>query len=326
MRWLTGSTSATVLIQPASMIRRGDASMRARDAASGPGPAAERAKLVKAAGWASVATALAILGVKSAAWWLSGSPSVLAALADSGMDLLSSSINLLALSYAAMPPDNEHRYGHGKAEALAAFLQGLLLCATSVAIIWHAASLVGSTPTRDAIPHTSALVMAASLLFTIGLVAFQRYVVRRTGSNLVAADSMHYRSDFLINGSVIAVLLVGPRWSWLDPLLAVLIGLYILGAAARILGRAVNELLDRELVEEVDSELLSLAARHPKVLGVHGLRTRQSGGRRFAQFDLDFPAEMPLVEAHQAATEVRLDIEARFPAIDVQIHFDAVER
>lgn len=288
-----------------------------------PGLTAERRSvLVRAAGRASVAAAVAIVLLKLAIWWQSGSASVLASLVDSGMDLISSAINLFALSYAARPADNEHRYGHGKAEALAAFMQALALMGSAVIVIWHAGAGLLGGDVQVSVTPAALIGMVVVMVITAALVLFQRYVVARTGSQLVAADSLHYRSDFLINGSVIAALLLSAHVRWLDPLFALLIAAYIASTAARILRRAVNELLDRELPAPLDSEVLAIARQHPLVRDAHGLRTRQAGGRYFAQFDLDFPAHTTLEAAHDAATSVRVQLQQRFPTMDVQIHFD----
>lgn len=290
---------------------------------------AARTRLLRAAGAASVAAALVIVAIKLVVWLQTGAASVLAALVDSGMDLISSAINLAALSYAARPPDDDHRYGHGKAEALAAFVQALALLGSAAVVIWHAvAELVApaaEVPLTGPAGPLAVAGMIATMVITAALVLFQRHVVRRTGSQLIAADSLHYRSDFLINGAVLVALLLSGTARWLDPLLAVLIALYIAHAAVRILRSAVNELLDRELPAVFDDEVLAIARAHPAVHGAHGLRTREAGGRYFVQFDLDFPAGTTLAVAHEAATAIRLELQARFPTLDAQIHFDPVD-
>ncbi len=286
-------------------------------------PVGDRARWVQAAGWASVSTAVVILTLKGVAWFATGSASVLASLVDSLMDLVSSALNLMALRYAVQPADDQHRYGHGKAEALAAFVQALLLVLSATGILFYALRRLY----RDEAPlidHGTLAItlMAVVMVITLALVLFQRWVVRRTGSPLVQADSMHYRSDFLINGSVIVAIALSGRVGWVDAVAAVLIALYLYVAAFGILRDAVNELLDRELPREVDEQLLAVMAGHPGVIGAHNLRTRRAGGRYFVQVDLEFPAEMPLHEAHDTALLIRTEIRALFPEIDLQMHFD----
>ncbi len=285
----------------------------------------QRAFWVQAAGWASVTTAVVILVLKAVAWQRTGAASVLAALVDSLMDLVSSALNLLALRYAVQPPDVEHRYGHGKAEALAAFVQALLLVLSATGILYYALHRLwrGEVPALDR-STDAMLLMVAVMALTLALVLFQRWVVRRTGSPLVAADSLHYRSDFLINGSVLAAIALSGWLRWFDAAAAVLIALYLYAAAAGILRDSVNEILDRELPREVDDRLLAVMSRHADVVGAHNLRTRRAGGRYFVQVDLEFPAQMPLRRAHDAATQIRDEIESLYPEIDLQVHFDPV--
>lgn len=285
--------------------------------------ASDRAYWVQAAGWASVGTALLILTLKGAAWWQTGSASVLAALVDSGMDLLSATLNLLALRFAVRPADDCHRYGHGKAEALAAFVQALLLIASAGGILFYSLRRLYTGSALEIARSAEAVwMMVAVLLLTALLVLFQRWVVRRTGSALVAVDSLHYRSDFLINGSVIAVMLLADAALWLDAVAAVLIAFYLFVAAGGILRAAVNELLDRELPTEVDERLLAMARRHAGICGAHRLRTRRVGGRYFVQMDLEFPGEMPLARAHAIAVTLQEEIHQLYPNVDLQFHFD----
>lgn len=285
----------------------------------------QRAFWVQAAGWASVTTAVVILVLKAVAWQRTGAASVLAALVDSMMDLVSSALNLLALRYAVQPPDVEHRYGHGKAEALAAFVQALLLVLSATGILYYALHRLwrGEVPALDR-STDAMLLMVAVMALTLALVLFQRWVVRRTGSPLVAADSLHYRSDFLINGSVLAAIALSGWLRWFDAAAAVLIALYLYAAAAGILRDSINEILDRELPREVDDRLLAVMSRHADVVGAHNLRTRRAGGRYFVQVDLEFPAQMPLRRVHDAATQIRDEIESLYPEIDLQVHFDPV--
>jgi ferrous-iron efflux pump FieF len=281
---------------------------------------------MQAAGWASVATALAILALKGAAWWQTGSASVLAALVDSLMDLVSSALNLLALRFAVQPADDEHRYGHGKAEALAAFVQALLLIASAAGILYYALRrLYLQTPIELQHQGDAIGLMAAVMALTAALVLFQRWVVKRTGSPLVAADSLHYRSDFLINGSVIVAILLAGRAGWVDTAAAILIAIYLCVASASILRTSINELLDRELPCEIDKQLLDMVRRHSEVRGVHKLRSRRAGGHYFVQMDLEFPERMPLRRVHDIAAAIQDEIRTLYPEVDLQLHFDPVE-
>ncbi len=283
----------------------------------------DRARWVQAAGWASVAAAILILALKGVAWFQTGSASVLAAAIDSLMDLASSALNLMALRFAVQPADNEHRYGHGKAEALAAFVQALLLILSATGILYYALHRLYRGETLQ-VEHGSTAIglMLAVMAITLALVLFQRWVVRRTGSSLVAADALHYRSDFLINGSVIVAIALAGRAGWVDAAAAVLIALYLYYAAAGILREAVNELLDRELPREIDDRLLAIMSRHAEVVGAHNLRTRRAGGRYHVQVDLEFPAGMSLQTVHDVALQIRAEIHDLYPEVDLLMHFD----
>jgi ferrous-iron efflux pump FieF len=285
----------------------------------------QRAYWVQAAGWASVATAVVILVFKLLAWWWTGAASVLASLLDSGMDLISSGINLAALRYASRPADSGHRFGHGKAEALAAFVQALLLLSSAAAIVYYAAERARHGATAPAEPTAAIALMIAGMVLAGLLILFQRWVVRRTGSLLVAADSLHYRTDFFINFAVIATLLLASVSAWIDIAAAIGIALYIGGAAVGILRRAVSELLDAELPGEIDDRVLAIARQHPAVAGAHNLKSRRAGGRYFLQFDLDFPAGTTFRAAHIAAAAIREEIAASFAEAEVMIHFDPVD-
>ena len=269
--------------------------------------------------------AFLLLLIKAGAWWLTQSASVLASLVDSVMDLASSSLNLFALRFAVQPADNEHRFGHGKAEALGAFTQAMLLGFSALGIMVYAGDrlLAGAPVAAEAVPLGQAL-MVLVLIVTGALVAFQAYVIRRTQSQLVSADSLHYRSDFLINGSVLVALYFAEQLPWLDGAFAIGIAVYVGWSALHIGVEAVNELLDRELPEDTDAELLALARQHSHVCGVHGLKTRRAGGKLFIQMDLEVDGSMSLADAHFSSLEVKDALLDRFPQAEIIIHLDPV--
>lgn len=284
----------------------------------------ERSRLLRLAGLASVCTAVLLTLLKAAAWWLTGSASVLASLLDSLMDLVSSVINALALGYATLPADDNHRFGHDKAEALAAYTQAILLGLSASGILYYAATRLNSTAPGLQQVGSGIWLMLAVLLLTLLLVLFQYWVIKRTGSALVAADSLHYRSDFLINISVIATLVAAGTLPWLDAVMAMAIALYIYYAAWGILRQAVGELLDQELPPAEDLRLLRIADGYPAVRGIHDLKTRRAGGRIFVQLHLEFASQTPLSVAHEAGAQVERDILALHPDAEVLIHMDPV--
>lgn len=290
----------------------------ARPARSG----ASNDRLLRLATYASVATACLLILAKLGAWLVTGSVSVLASLVDSAMDAGASLVNLLAVHWSLMPPDAEHRFGHGKAEALAALGQATLIAASAVFLGVQAVDrLLHPQPVAEA--GVGLLVIGFAILVTLALLAFQRHVIRRTGSAAIRADALHYATDLATNAAtVVALLLAAAGWSGFDPLFGLAIGAYILYSALRIGFDAVQLLMDRELPDEARRQILNLAASVPGVLGVHGLRTRRSGQSLIIQLHLALDDAMPLLAAHQVALDVEARIRAEHPDSDITIHLD----
>lgn len=284
----------------------------------------ERERLLKLATYSSVAVALALIALKSGVWVASGSVSILASLIDSLMDSAASIINLFAVRYALKPADHEHRFGHGKAEALAGLAQSAFISGSAVLVL-----LQGIDRLLDPQPIGATWlgvgVMVLSIVATLGLLAVQRHVITRTGSTAITADSLHYRSDLLLNASVIVALLLaayGIRRA--DALMGLAIALYIGYSAVHIGLDAVHILMDHELPDEVRAEALALARGIPGVIDVHDFRSRQSGHHWFMQMHVELPAQMSLLEAHDLGEAVRSALEQRFPQVDVLVHTDPV--
>nr|WP_147431234.1 cation diffusion facilitator family transporter [Thiocapsa rosea] len=280
--------------------------------------------MLRLATYASVATACLLILAKLGAWLVTGSVSVLASLVDSAMDAGASLVNLLAVHWSLMPPDAEHRFGHGKAEALAALGQATLIAASAVFLGVQAVDrLLHPQPVAEA--GVGLLVIGFAILVTLALLAFQRHVIRRTGSAAIRADALHYATDLATNAAtVVALLLASAGWSGFDPLFGLAIGAYILYSALRIGFDAVQLLMDRELPEDARGPILDLAASVPGVLGVHGLRTRRSGQSLIIQLHLALDDTMPLLAAHQVALDVEARICEMHPGADITIHQDPV--
>lgn len=286
---------------------------------------AEHARLLRRASGAALAVALFLALSKAVAWWLSGSVSLLAGLTDSLLDGAASLINLLAVHYSLRPADDDHRYGHGKAEALAGLGQA--------AFIGVSALLVGAQgvdrllhPQPLGAPLVGIVVIIVSLLLTAALLAYQRHVVRLTGSTAIRADSLHYRSDLLLNLSILlALVLASYGWARLDAVFGIAIAFYILWSAASILREAAAVLMDTELSPEIGEDMQRLARNVPGVLGCHDLRTRISGTRWFVQLHLELPGELSLSRAHALCNEVEAAIKAHYPRAEVLVHADPQE-
>ena len=280
-------------------------------------------RLMRAATYASVAVAVVLIAIKLFALALTGSVALLSSLVDSILDAVASIANLFAVRHALTPPDAEHRFGHGKAESLAALGQAALISGSAVFLMWEGVSRLVRPQAVEA-GSIGIAVMVASMALTAGLVLFQRFVVRKTGSVAIAADSLHYRSDFLMNAAVIAALALSfyAGFGIADPLFAIAIALYILYSAYEILRTALDQLMDRELPDDQRERIREIATAHDEVRDIHDLRTRASGTRTFIQLHLELDGAMSLYRAHVIADTVEAEINQAFPGAEVIIHQD----
>jgi len=285
----------------------------------------EHARLLRLATRASVAVACTLIIAKAIAWWLSGSVSMLAGLTDSALDGVTSLLNLLAVHYALRPADDDHRYGHGKAESLAGMAQALFIGGSAVLIAFQAYERI-QQPELLGAPWISIGVIVFSLVLTAALLMLQHRVIKQTGSNAVRADSLHYRSDMLLNGSIlIALILAGLGFHQLDAWFGLGIAVYILWSAIQIARESFSVLMDEELPVDVSQHMLELACGVPGVLGAHDLRTRISGNHWFVQLHLELPGELTLSVAHGISDQAADAIHAAYPRAEVLVHADPQE-
>lgn len=285
----------------------------------------EHARLLRLATRASVAVACTLIVAKAIAWWLSGSVSMLAGLTDSALDGVTSLLNLLAVHYALRPADDDHRYGHGKAESLAGMAQALFIGGSAVLIAFQAYERLNNPQPLGA-PWLSIGVIVFSLLLTLALLVLQHRVIKATGSNAVRADSLHYRSDMLLNGSIlIALVLAGFGFDQLDAWFGLGIAVYILWSAVQIARESFSVLMDEELPTDVSQHMLELACSVPGVLGAHDLRTRISGNHWFVQLHLELPGELTLSVAHGISDQAADAIHKAYPRAEVLVHADPIK-
>lgn len=283
----------------------------------------ERGRLTRSAAIASTAMAVTLLGLKAWAAWATGSVAMLGSLADTALDLFASLLTLFAVGFAAQPADPDHRFGHGKAEAIAALMQTLLILGSAAAIMWRAVWSFGQTELPKA-PGIGIGVSLAGILLTAALITWQRSVVRRTGSIAIATDALHYQSDLLLNAAVIAALAL-ELYAGLhgaDAAFGILIALWIGWNALRSARDALDMLMDREWPAEKRERLLAVAAAVPGVEGVHDLRTRSSGVTDFIQFHIWLPPAMTVDSAHRVVDSVEDAVHAAFPGSEVFVHID----
>jgi len=285
----------------------------------------DRAGLLKLASIASVVTAGFLIVAKLAAWLVTGSVSMLASLVDSVMDSIASLINLFAIRYSLQPADEDHRFGHGKAEPLAGLAQAAFIAGSAIFLVFHAIDRLHFNHALEQI-GIGIGVMVLAIVMTLGLLAIQRYVIRKTDSTAIRADSLHYMTDLLTNMSVLlALYLSNLGWTWADPVFAMAVAIYIFYSAFQIGREAFQQLMDRELPEDVLQQIRATAKSHSEVIGIHEMRTRQSGQTRFVQLHLELDENLPLKEAHAIADEVEAEILMFLPAAEVMIHQDPVD-
>lgn len=269
----------------------------------------------------SVATLLVC--VKLVAWVLTGSVSVAASLIDSVFDAAASTVTLFASRHAMTPADHHHRFGHGKAEPLAALGQAALIAGSSVFLLVESISRI-MDPQPVGHPWVGVFVMAGSIVATLALTTFQRYVAKATGSVAIEADSLHYVGDVLANVAVLCALLLSSQlgWHWTDGAFGVVIALFLAVTALQIGRRALDMLMDRELPEDERARIIEVALVDPRVHGVHEVRTRLSGPNVFIQFHLELDGDMKLREAHAITDDVEARLLERWPHAEVFIHQD----
>ncbi len=288
-------------------------------AAHGPSHAA----LTTRAALASVAMALFLLGLKGWAAWTTGSVAVLGSLADTALDVIASLVTLFGVRVAAMPADSDHRFGHGKAEAIAALIQVGIIIVSALGIFWQAAARL-TTGARTAQAEQGIAVSLVAIVLTLALIAYQRSVIRRTGSLAIGADRLHYQSDLLLNLSVIAALALDQyaHLTGADPLFGIGIALWLLWNALSASRHAIDQLMDKEWPEEKRLRFLAVASCRPEAKGIHDVRTRSSGAQDFAQFHIWVDPAMTVAAAHEVVEAIEGDLAREFPGCEVLIHLD----
>ena len=284
---------------------------------------AERGKLTKRAAIASVSMALFLIALKAWASWDTGSVAMLGSLADTALDFVASLIVFLGVRWASMPADAEHRFGHGKAEALAALVQIILIVISALVIAWRAIVRFGADE-RTAGLELGITVSVVAIAATLALLAYQRYVIRRTGSVAIQSDNLHYQTDLLLNLSVIAALVLDQALGWraADPLFGLGIAAWLLYGAWSAASHSIDQLMDREWPEDLRKRFLAAAAEYPELAGLHDLRTRTSGTHHFAQFHVWVPPDWTVKQAHDRMDHAEQELQNRFPGTEILIHLD----
>lgn len=279
---------------------------------------------VKLASRAAVATALTLITIKMAAWFYSGSASMLASLTDSFADALASIVNFIAIRYAIVPADQDHRYGHGKAEPLAALAQSAFILGSAFLLLFHGGDrLINPTPVNHAM--LGVIVSIIAIVLTFALVVLQKKALAATSSTVIEADALHYKSDLFLNAAVLLALVLSQYgWWWADGLFAILIAIFIGQQAVDLGYRSIQTLLDRELDADTRLMIVELIQQDPRVKGFHDLRTRESGKTTFIQCHLELDGALSLNDAHVIAHGTEERLKAAFDHAEVIIHQDPI--
>jgi ferrous-iron efflux pump FieF len=280
-------------------------------------------QVLRLASMGALCVALILVVLKLGAYLGTGSTSLLSSLLDSASDVVASLGTFLAVRWSLKPADHDHRFGHGKAEAIAALGTAAFVCGSAAFLFFEAMSrLVTHELPRPG--YSGLVVMLVSIVLTAALLWFQRYAVKRTKSQAIAADSMHYRADFLVNGAVILSLALAAYtgFALIDVCFGILIAGYLVFAILPVAREAVDTLMDKELPEAERSRILDLAKAHQDVISVHDLRTRQSAGEVFVEIHLEMDENLTIARAHAIGEEVERAIGQAFPRADVLVHFD----
>lgn len=283
----------------------------------------DRAWLTRSAAIASIAMAVLLVALKGWASWRTGSTAMLGSLADSALDLVASLATLIGVWIAAMPADEDHRFGHGKAEALAAIAQVMLIAVSAFGIAIRAIERLMDPRPVDAATDGIAVSLIA-IVATFALLGWQRHVIARTGSVAIRTDNVHYKSDLLLNLAVIAALVLDQYLGFAkaDPVFGLAIAGWLAWGAWRAAGEAVDHLMDREWPEDKRLAFIAAVAEHPELSNLHDLRTRSSGSQDFAQFHIYLDPDMTVTEAHDIVERVENDLRRRFPGTELLIHID----
>ncbi len=282
-------------------------------------------QILKLTSTASVCTAFTLIALKTWAWLASDSISILASLIDSSMDSLASLVSFLSIRVALKPPDKAHRFGHGKAESLAALAQAAFIAGSAVFLLLQSVERI-IEPKMMQHTELGLWVMAASVVLTLALVSLQRWAMRRVASQALAADSLHYVSDLLSNVTIIVALIL-TRFGFMqaDAYFGLFLVLWILKNVWDIAKSALNDLMDRELPEEERKHIIDLISNTSGVLGYHDLKTRSSGGCYFIQFHVEVFSQLTFEQAHEITDKLEQKLKKHFENAEVIIHTDPIQ-
>lgn len=280
-------------------------------------------RLKKFAAIGSVSLAISLILIKTAGVFYTGSLAVLSSMIDSLADLFASSVTFIAIRFSSRPASPDHRYGYGKAEALSALVQSAFVAGSGIFVMYDGINrFLHPRPLLDT--TIGIVVMSISLVATLALIIFQKYVAKRTNSQAIRADSAHYSVDVITNAAIIVTLIVVKLFgiSWFDTLAAFLVSTYLLINAYKLAKDAVKLLMDSELSDEIRNNIRNIVTANQHALGLHDLRTRDLGGIYIFEFHLELDGNLSLYQAHQYTDEVEAALIKAYPDAQVIIHQD----
>ncbi len=284
----------------------------------------DTSKLSKQATLASVLVALVLIITKTWAYLVTGSVSLLGSLLDSLLDGITSLMNFFALRFALAPADDDHKFGHGKLESIAALAQSAFMIGSAVVLVLNSFDVMFDE--RQVVASEVGIAVSVlAIVLTLLLVAFQKYVTSKVRSLVVEADSLHYQGDLLMNLAVIlALVFVDFGIVWMDAVMAIGIGIFLCVSAWQVGRKAFEDLMDQHL-PEVEARILELVKTAPGSAGCHDVRCRQSGPNLFVQFHLEMDEDLPLWSAHEIGDRIEKQIKDIYSNADVIVHLDPVK-
>ncbi|MEW6990649.1 cation diffusion facilitator family transporter [Colwelliaceae bacterium 6441] len=277
---------------------------------------------VRLAAFSATATALILVILKLYAWLVTDASAMLASSTDSMLDLFASIMNVIILRFALAPADDEHKFGHGKAESLAGLVQAAFVLGSALLLMINGVERI-ITPKEIVQTEIGIWVSVIAIVMTLALVVLQKYVIAKTKSLAISADSLHYQSDLILNLGVLAALFLSQGyWLRADGVFTLLVGIHLMVGASKIIWLSVHHLMDHELSSEEIDKINTLVMQHEQALGLHELRTRQAGHQRFIQFHLELDDNLTLLEAHSIGEAIEREIETALAPCEVFIHHD----
>jgi ferrous-iron efflux pump FieF len=285
-------------------------------------PSERYAILVKLAAFMAMATALLLVVLKVYAWIETDASAMLASATDSILDLFASVMNVVILRFALAPADDEHKFGHGKAESLAGLVQAAFVLGSALLLVFNGIDRV-INPQEVVRTEVGIWVSIIAIVMTLLLVLVQKYVIARTRSVAISADALHYQSDLLLNfGVLLALFLSQGYWLQADGVFTIGVGVFLLLGASKIIWMSVHQLMDHELTDDELDKIKRIVQEHEGALGLHELRTRQAGQNRFIQFHLELDDGLSLLAAHGIGEAIEAEIIQVLAPCEVLIHHD----